>query len=439
MPSTSPVINDRLLLALLVPLFVLPLIHPLGFIIAITLIPVGYAIFFSIQRGEIFLMLTLFAPVLKSSPLNPIPPELDLTVLFYVLFLAVTGLLFLFRKRSLPRPEMIDIPLLIFTLIVIAEFFNAPGRVHDYALFKLTRFLFLALPFFFFPRMFTKLDFRRLSHLIALLGSGICLALFMVYPNVQKMKASGSSYLTIAAIAGIALMFAAVHFVQENRIRWKLVYLFFMTVDLVLIFKTNSRGGMVFSGFVLLFYFMVVFRSKRALIFFGLAFLALATFFTYTLNPDFFTRFFYLFKQHKGSSISTRFVVYKLALKLISQRWATGIGLGGFSDYHFLKYPHNMLLEAFVEQGIAGFSALLLFLVTCTRRGWNLWKSGVMNSPMAPFLLTALFVFLTQMTSFGLESSRLFFFFTGAVVALSAEVETVLTPPGKPELTSKSR
>jgi O-antigen ligase len=418
MQSTSPDINDRLLLALLAPLFVLPLIHPLGFIIAIVLIPAGYAVFFGIRRGEIFLMLTLFAPVLKSSPLNPLPPALDLTVLFYVLFLAVTGLLFLFRKRTLPQLEMIDIPVFVFTLIVIVEFFNAPGAVHDYALFKLTRFLFLALPFFFFPRILNALDFRRLSHLIATLGSGICLALFLVYPNLQVIKDSGSSYLTIAALAGVALLFAATNFVQENRIRWKLVYLFAMTADMLLIFKTNSRGGILFGGLVLFCYFMAVFRSKRALILFGLVFLALATFFTYALNPDFFTRFFYMFKQHKGPSISTRFVLYKLALKLISQRWITGIGLGGFSDYHFLKYPHNLILEVFVEHGIAGFLTFLGILLAIVYKGIAAFHKGAIHTTRAPYLLAALFILLFQMTSFGLESTRLFFFFAGCLVVL---------------------
>ena len=420
MPSTSRVIDDRLLLVLLAPLFILPLIHPLGFVVAIALIPAGYAIFFGIQRGEIFLMLTLFAPILKSSPLNPVPSELDLTVLFYVLFLGVTALLFMFRKRALPPLEKIDALLFIFTLIVIAEFFNAPGKVYDYALFKLTRFLFLSLPFFFFPRILNELDFRRLSHLIALLGSGICLAVFLVFPNLQAMKDSGSSYLTIAAIAGITLLFAASHFVQENRIRWKLVYLFAMTADLILIFETNSRGGMLFGGLVLFLYFMTVFRSKRTLIVFGLTFLGLATFFTYALNPDFFTRFFYMFKQHKGASISTRFVVYKLALKLISQRWVTGIGLGGFSDYHFLKYPHNLILEIFVEHGVAGFLAFMGILLAVVSKGISAFRRGVINPVRVPYLLAAFFMLLFQMTSFGLESTRLFFFFAGCLIAFSS-------------------
>jgi O-antigen ligase len=416
-PSTSPVIDDRILLGLFLPLFILPLLHPMGFIVALAIIPIGYLSVYGLQQSEIFLMLTLFAPVLKSSPLNPIPPELDLTVLFYVLFLAVTGLLFVFRKRALPKLEVLDLLILVFTLIVIASFFNSPGKVRDYALFKLIRFLFLSLPFFFFPRIMNGLDFRRLSRLFAIPGSAICLALFIVYPDSNVMKDSGNSYLTVAAIAGIALLFAATHFVQENRIGWKLAYLFAMTADLVLIFKTNSRGGILFGGLVLFFYFIIVFKSKRALIFFSLIFLTLATFFTYVLYPDFFTRFFSMFKQHKGSSISTRFVVYKLALKLISQRWITGIGLGGFSDYHFLKYPHNLILEVFVEHGIAGFLTFLGILLAIVSRGIATFRKGAIHAARAPYLLAAFFMLLFQMTSFGLESTRLFFFFAGCLVA----------------------
>ncbi|NOZ12269.1 MAG: O-antigen ligase family protein [Acidobacteria bacterium] len=416
MQSTSPVIDERILLGLLVPLFVLPLLHPLGFVIAIALIPAGYLAIYGLQHNEIFLMLTLFAPVLKTSPLNPIPPELDLTVIFYAMFLAVTALLFIFNKRKFPKPELLDILLGIFVLIVIVEFFNAPGKVRDYSLFKLIRFLFLSLPFFFFPRIFAELEFRRLSSLIATIGSGICLALFLVYPDSQVMKASGNSYLTVAAIAGIALFFAAARFVQEKGFFRKLVYITAMTVDLVLVFKTNSRGGMLFGGLVLLFYFLVVFRQKRLLVLFGLMLLIMTTFFTYTLYPDFFTRFFYMFRQHKGASISGRFVVYKLALKLISQRWMTGIGLGGFSDYHFLKYPHNLFLEIFVEHGIAGILVFLAFLSGVFSRGMAVFRRQALYSWRAPYLLGAIFMFLFQMTSFGLESTRLFFFFTGCLI-----------------------
>jgi len=392
----------------------------LGFIVAIALIPVGYAVVLGVQRGEIFLMLTLFAPVLKSSPLNPIPPELDLTLLFYILFLIVTGLLFLFRKRTLPQLEMIDIPLIIFTLIVFVEYFNAPAHAHEYALTKLLRYLFFALPFFYFPRILIKVDFYRLNRIITILGSGICLSLFIIYPNSYVMKSSGNTYLTVAAIAGIAMLFSASNFVQEPRKYWKLLYLGCMTADILLAFKTNSRGGILFSGLVVVVYFMIVFRTKHLLALFSMIFLTLITILTYILFPDFFTRFFFLFKQHKGPSLSTRFVVYKLALKLISQRWFTGIGLGGFSNYHFLKYPHNLILEIFVEHGIAGFLAFLGILFGVVSKGISAVRRRAISPTRVPYLLAALFMFLFHMSSFGLESTRLLFFFGGCLVTFSS-------------------
>ncbi len=405
----------------MMPLFILPMIHPYGLLVAILLAAVLTVLESGVrQAGVLFLMLTLMAAVIKTSPLNPVPEFLDLTVLFFALFICTALVYILFRRWHFPKPVLLDALFGLFILIVILQYFHAPHAVKDYSGYKLVRFLFLSAPFYLIPRLLNMDDFRMFSRLTALLGGFICIALFLAFPNVYAMKASGSSYLTIAAGAGVVMMFAATHFVQDKRILWKFVFLLAMLGSLILVFKTNSRGGMLFAPLVLFFYLMHVFRRKRVLVVVAVVILVAATLLTYAVFPDFFERFFLIFKRHKGSSISTRFVMYRVALNLLSERFFTGIGLGGFSHYHFLLYPHNLILEVFLEHGLFGGLAFTGILGGFGLRWLRLFRSGAMTDYRAPYLLSAVFMLLFQMTSFGLESTRLFMFFMGCVVASSS-------------------
>ena len=419
-PLKSSVIDERLLPVMLVPLFLLPLLHPMGLVLSIALALILVLAETGIREGGVLLlMMTLLASTIKTSPLNIIPDFLDLTVISFALFLGVAVVYVLFKRWTIPRPILLDVLFALFILIVGLQYFHAPHGAKVYALFKLTRFLFLAAPFYIIPRLLTREDFDALSRWMAIVGSVVCVGLFLAFPDLQSMKASGSSYLTIAAGAGVVMLFCAVRFVREDRLLWRLFFLVGMMGALILVFKTNSRGGQLFAPLVLSLYLMYVFRHKRLLVVFAAVLLVTVTLVTYAMYPDFFERFLLIFKRHKGSSISTRFVMYRVAWNLLTERFFTGIGLGGFSAYHFLLYPHNLFLEIFLEHGLFGGLAFCGVLAGAGLRWVRQAAAGALNSSGAPYLLSALFIFLFQMTSFGLESTRLFFFFLGCVISLS--------------------
>ena len=93
-------IPETLLPWALIPLFLLGLIHPLGFVISIGACIVFLSLIYGVRHHDILLMLILYAPIIKASPLNPIPEWLDLTVLFYALFLLLIITLFVFRSTD---------------------------------------------------------------------------------------------------------------------------------------------------------------------------------------------------------------------------------------------------------------------------------------------------------------------------------------------------
>lgn len=415
------VINTENLIPLgFLPLFVLSVVHPWGFALSIGICILFLAVLYGIRHVDILLMLVLYAPIIKASPLNPIPEWLDLTVIFYAAFLLLTGVLFLFRKVHLPSLGMADLLLLFYLVLVIIGFFRAPYEVTEYSTFKLIRFSILSVPFFFFPKLLTKDDLLHLARLTAVVGGVICLALFLVFPTAIDIKDFGNSYLTMAKLAGICLLFSAVSMVRERHILWKLLYATTMLISLLLVFKTNSRAGILFAPFILVVYFIFVFRRQRLLALFALLVIVMATIITYQLYPDFFTRFFLIFKSHKGSSINLRFTLYEVSIRLLHHRWFDGIGLGGFALYHYLEYPHNFILESFVEHGLAGGITILLWISYLTKHGFQLLKEKIMESELAGYILSFGYLFLFYMTSFGLESMRLLLFFAGCVVTVCA-------------------
>jgi len=416
--TSSAFTNEKWLIIVLMPLFLIPLFHIWGFVISISICLLAGALFYGVRHAEVLLMLTLYAPIIKASPLNPIPRTIDLTVAFYALFLILTVVLFFFKKRTLPRLDVPDFLILIYLLLVCLEYFHAPYEVREYATFKLIRFSLLAVPFYFFPKLMSGKEMRHFAWLTVMLGAIICLALFLVFPTSIQIKGAGNSYLTMAELAGITLMFAAVMFVQEQRLFPKFCYVVAMLIALVLVFKTNSRAGILFAPAVLLIYLLYVFRHKHLLALFTVIILILGTMITYQLYPDFFTRFFLIFKSHKGSSINLRLTLYQVSKRILAERWFSGIGLGGFARYHYLKFPHNLILESFLEHGIAGGLIMLTWLGYLFQRGISFLKKGGLRTPFAGFFLSTIYLFLFFMTSFGLEATRVLLFFGGAVMIL---------------------
>jgi len=419
--------NDWWIAILLLPLFLIPLLHAWGFIIAIGICLSAGAVIYGIQHAEVLLILTLYAPIIKASPLNPVPDAIDLTVLFYALFLLVIAVLFIFKKWKFPRLELPDYLLILYLALVCLDYFHSPNEVREYATFKLVRFSVLSLPFYFFPKIMSGKALRHAGWLITFAGALVCLGLFLVFPTAIQIKGYGNSYLTMATLAGVTLMFATVMYIQEKRFLPKLACMTAVLIALLLVFKTNSRAGILFSSLVVLLYLGYVFRHKHLLALFTLIIFVFATTVTYQFYPDFFTRFFLIFKTHKGSSINLRFTLYQVSRRILAEQWFSGIGLGGFAKYHYLNNPHNFILESFLEHGIAGGLIMLTWVGSLIRRWVSFLRKGGLNQPYAAYFLSSVYLFLFFMTSFALESMRVLFFFAGAMMVLGGPEVTVLS------------
>ena len=123
-----------------------------------------------------------------------------------------------------------------------------------------------------------------------------------------------------------------------------------------------------------------------------------------------------------NGTATKRLTFYKAALHTIPSHPVLGWGVGGWAVYYYLtdkkdvfQYPHNLVLEVTVEQGIIGLLALLNLLGTVfiiLKRDTN----GVVER--FPSLLPAMiFLFLVTMFSGDIVEHRYLWFWCGLVFA----------------------
>lgn len=113
------------------------------------------------------------------------------------------------------------------------------------------------------------------------------------------------------------------------------------------------------------------------------------------------------------NSVEGRMVLMKKAGRIISEHFTFGVGLAGSGDALKSNYPHNLLLEAFIDSGIFSVLPLLMFLVYSvyllvkSTHGHKVWC-----------LLLVLYVLGAFLKSFSIYESRILFFFIGYAATL---------------------
>jgi len=376
---------------------------------------------YSIVNIEIFLVFVIFAGAIKSTYFNVLPPFLDLTLVSY--FFLICGLLLhvFFNRKKMLRFYMFDLIFFFMLISVTISLLNSPSRVFKYGLEKYFRFVFLAVPFFFIPRFFKESDYKNMSLLFAIFGAVFSLAIFLYYPDFVVMIHSGVNYLPVAKMAGISFIFNLFFFVNKRGFVKKTLFLTLSMFSLLMVLKANSRGGILYLFMVVSLYLYFVLKEKKFYVLLILSAILSGIFIVLTVSPDSFRRLLLLFGRHKGFSVSERLIMYRLSLRLISKFWFTGIGLGGFAAYHYLKYPHNIFLEFFVETGIAGFLSISMFFCYLGYTALKLIERFRFEGYHTPYILSFVFVSMYHLTSFSMVDLRWLFFFAGCVFVFFME------------------
>jgi len=140
-----------------------------------------------------------------------------------------------------------------------------------------------------------------------------------------------------------------------------------------------------------------------------------------------------------GSSVQVRLEAARIGLRAFLDHPICGVGVGGFSTLHGLRYPHNLVVEVLSELGLVG-GLLLLCAGTLTVRG--LWR-GVRRCRGESYALLGwgggvlIFTLAAAQFSGDLGDSRYVLFAAALVLGLAAQCTTAVRrrrrsdePPG---------
>jgi putative inorganic carbon (HCO3(-)) transporter len=228
-----------------------------------------------------------------------------------------------------------------------------------------------------------------------------------------------SQYLVPGIIFGIGLC------LQERRFYLRFLYLLFVVASIASLSYTLSRGGEL-ALLVVISFFLAIYNWRWFMI------AALLGIIGVTLKPSLISSRLASITDFSDTSISTRFVVWAIALEIIRDFWFSGVGVGTaafqaiYSRYNSLygfvaMHAHNFFLELLVEIGVFGTLIFLWFLLSYFVRGlrslgqmpWGINKTialasisamvgylvqGLTDTPWYNFRMVFLFWFLMAIT-----------------------------------------
>lgn len=409
----------------LVALFALPLLakHPAAFIAPMLFAPrfkviplfsryVGTRDFTALAVTGVVLCLAIFMRFLwlcrKPGAISDLLRGQKRGIIAYLLFAAVLSLSYLYT----PTPDYGGDKLL---------YFLAFGSLAFFAPFFLVR---------------TEEDYRDFVIGSVIFSLGVAGYMLGTSRHGQLAEHQAPQHIGIGQLVGWAILLLFYHGISNRRLRTLalLICIPWLAVGLA---AAETRGPLLALLSVLALSFIFTrlksnLISRRATVFVMLT-IALAVFAlsTFWFKGRVATRF-----QEKSSELvgilqgsseaqgtaTRRLVFYKAALRTIPDHPVLGWGVGGWSMYYFRTddrqvphYPHNLVLEVGVEQGIVGLVALLNLLGTAfiiLKRDTD----GV--AERFPSLLPAfIFLFLVTMFSGDIVDNRFLWFWCGMVFA----------------------
>lgn len=304
------------------------------------------------QKLSIFsLALFILAGNFKTFPaIESLPVDIS------ILAMIIPALYFLFHTITKMRINK------SFFMIVAFGFANTPNLLlQDNSLEKIIFFLLIFLVLTIVSPVILKSDESKTLFVKYLLFLSVFIAFlplmgFGTPGSVGRLTLYGGNPIGLARAVSIAGLILIVRLFYNKVSLFKFILLA-APVSYVLL-STGSKGPLVSMIVALLVvYFGEIrrfFLNKRFIrrVYPLLAVGVIAIVFLYFSDPN--SPILRLFNLNADTSTITRASIYKDSLRLIA-KYPTGIGLGNFNDYSIAEYPHNAVLEAFVELGwIAG-------------------------------------------------------------------------------------
>ena len=331
--------------------------------------------------GPVALALFAFAGQIKLSPLLSWVPQ-DLTLL---LGLAVTVAVIASRTRSGPTSGALAIPI---TLLGILQLGLVHSSFQDYARTKVvTLWTFTALSMLA-PFYLLRAEWQRRLFLgtLVVLASAIAIVTYIrpasvdTYTNTAVFE--GTNTIETARMTDTGVVICLILIIVARMPVWKRVILAVTSIILMIVaLGAGSRGPFlaIVAGVFTALITSPVFRKVRGRAILAAVILGSATVtWASNSNSDGVIRVLdFLSGQQNNSSLTREFFWLK-SLDYIGSSpqgigWGNFVKLPGMAIYgnaQGAQYPHNLILETFVEGGwLVGFAVLLYLVASIVRAG----------------------------------------------------------------------
>jgi len=298
------------------------------------------------------------------------------------------------------------------------------------------------------PLLYKQFDIMKFSKSFIIISSALGVLFLsqyapIIYSAVGPERAFSGLYLSLPEVSGICLLILLIIYkVFPLMLNWFLIIL-----NSLIIILAGGRGPIIFVGIVLIIFAIFQFFAKHLLKTQGSMFRSSATKriillvvllgFSLLLLTNYSSGAKALFDRSKGrlslllfadsqgiSDISSMdridHILFSKDLILTdSYRFFLGYGLGSYGVLYGLgegrAYPHNILLEIWVEMGLVGILIFSFFLINAYR------KNIVYN----PFLWFIFYLFLNALKSSSFVDIRLLF---GFIAMFILYYEKVILP-----------
>lgn len=337
-----------------------------------------------------------------------------------ILFIIFTLLFYSFNILSLLWAKHMDLGLHKFTLSIIP--------------------LYIVLTFPFFSD-FNFNRFCKIFIIFSILSSFIFLVFSIQYrlgimesaDNAERVK---TLYLTIGGVLSIAILMLITNKGIILNFKKSLTLFFFLVL-----FVSAARGPLVFLILVLLIYYWqslvvkflggvsLLLDKERLLNKVGyFVFFTMILAFLITISPSIsgeaekifygsLERILQLFGDDKGDSIGYRYTMINLTLAGIEESFLFGVGYGNFSPAILSEikyyYPHNFILEVWVETGLVGLFLCIVFVL------YPFFGRGLEPT----ILFITLFLLLNALKSFSLAENRVLFSFLVLLICCKSSIK----------------
>lgn len=414
-----------------------PLLYTLYFITQFLLLIIFLLIIFYNLRSGILIGLTITTFTLGAFywqiiPINGI--AFSTQILFFILsflyyFLSSNNLLVVNKEKLIYAIIFVIFIFIVFSYNILSKFSYYGIEKSIYLTIKS---LFPIIGFYFLidsDKNDEKLIFKSI-----IVGSLLMALKVLTLNDFTSERVSGDFQLNtifISRIIGLAptLIISKIIYLKGNKIVKLFFEIIIIFILVLVMFITGSRGplfSIIFTTISISIIFIFSTKKNRIKLILknvGIFLLILTVFSSIIIFIDFkpVTRIINkTITLGENTSDQGRINRYKMAWEGIIKSHGLGVGTGGFAQIYGGKrgYPHNILFEILLEQGVLGFGILMLIISMSIKKIYDITKYEKYNIYRKSLVSLWFYSFANALISYDIGGNYFFWITSGLIWAL---------------------